>query len=92
MIAGWIPPCPECGLRSCERDCAWRDWLDEPAELSCSGCDQPWDANGYCPRCEQTREEAEAFEAERLTRQVERELRFQREVDAVRAAKNRRAA
>ena len=81
--------CSGCGLMRCEGECYFASPTAEPA---CSGCDQPWDANGYCPRCEQTREEAEAFEAERLTRQVERELRFQREVDAVRAAKNRRAA
>ena len=66
MTAGWIRPCSGCGLLSCERDCAWRDY--EPLTETQS---DPLKGK-YEPSPEY--------------------LAWLREVDAVRAAKNRRAA
>lgn len=52
--------CPECGGSGLRMgtygdltcfDCGGEgSWLEDP---KCAGCDQAFDANGYCPRCEE---------------------------------------
>jgi hypothetical protein len=53
--------CQSCGSHFCD---GVRCYLEDPpvTENVCNGCDQPWDANRDCPRCEQSADEQLQFE------------------------------